>query len=238
MRLRLTLNGKRVSAVVPADATLLEVLRQEFGVFSVKQGCETGECGACTVLLNGEPVNACVLLAMQVEGKEITTIEAIGQHPEQGWKLTAGLDPLQQAFVETGAIQCGYCTPAMILAARALLTENPEPSEADVREALSGVLCRCTGYLKPVQAILRAAAVLRGEEVPPIDGYLGHAVDLGGEDLPPPEPGPDVAPDILTRTGIMPQIRVATDTRAWSSVGRPEPKVDAVKLAQGKPAFA
>jgi putative selenate reductase molybdopterin-binding subunit len=237
MRLRLTLNGHRVAATIAPEATLLEVLRGEFGVFGVKHGCETGECGACTVLLDGEPVNSCVLLAAQADGKEVTTIESIGQHPEQGWRLTSGLDPLQLAFVETGAIQCGYCTPAMILAARALLAEDPEPDDEDVREALSGVLCRCTGYLKPVQAVLRAAAVLRGEEVPPIGGYLARAVDLGGAaaEETPPSGG---VPEVLTRTGIMPQIRVSTDTRSWATVGRPEPKVDAVKLAQGKPAFA
>ncbi len=239
MRLRLTLNGTPRSASIAPEATLLEVLRGEFGAFGVKHGCETGECGACAVLLNGEPVNSCVMLAAQAEGKEVVTIESVGQHPEQGWKLTSGLDPLQQAFVETGAIQCGFCTPAMILAARALLTENPDPDEDAVRQALSGVLCRCTGYLKPVQAILRAAAMLRGEDVPPIDGYLTPpaAFDLGHPH--PTEPSdPGLGPEVLTRTGIMPQIRVATDTRGWSSVGRPEPKVDAVKLAQGKPAFA
>jgi putative selenate reductase molybdopterin-binding subunit len=234
----LTLNGQRVSATIAPEATLLEVLRNEFRVFGVKHGCETGECGACTVLLDGEPVNSCVLLAAQADNKEITTIESVGQHPEQGWRLTPGLDPLQQAFVETGAIQCGYCTPAMILAARALLAEDSEPDEDDVREALSGVLCRCTGYLKPVQAVLRAAAVLRGEDVPPIGGYLPRPVDFAGpqEEEPPPPGGG--APEVLTRTGIMPQIRVATDTRGWATVGRPEPKVDAVKLVQGKPAFA
>ena len=237
MRLRLTLNGQRVTATIAPEATLLEVLRGEFGVFGVKHGCETGECGACTVLLDGEPVNSCVLLAAQADGKEVTTIESIGQHPEQGWRLTSGLDPLQQAFVETGAIQCGFCTPAMILAARALLAEQPEPDDEDVREALSGVLCRCTGYLKPVQAVLRAAAVLRGEEVPPIGGVLGRPVDLRGGPETEEPPAIGGIPEVLTRTGIMPQIRVSTDTRNWATVGRPEPKVDAVKLVQGKPAF-
>ena len=121
-------------------------------------------------LLDGKPINSCVMLAAQAEGHSIQTIEALGEHPEQGWKTTAGLHPLQQAFVESGAIQCGYCTPAQILAAKELLERNPNPSEAEVREALSGVLCRCTGYLKPVQAVLRAAAVMRGEAVAPVDG--------------------------------------------------------------------
>ena len=125
----------------------------------MKAGCR----GSDTVLLDGKPVNAGSLLAAQAEGHNIATIEALGEHPEQGWKLTDGLHPLQKAFVETGAIQCGYCTPAQILAAKSLLEKNPNPSEAEVREAISGVLCRCTGYLKPVQAVLKAAAEMRGD---------------------------------------------------------------------------
>ena len=162
----------------PGD-TLLDVLRSE-DYFGVKHGCETGECGACTVLLDGKPVNSCVYLAAQAEGHHIRTIESIGEHPEQGWKTTEGLHPLQQAFVESGAIQCGYCTPAMILAAKELLDANPRPSEAQVREALSGVLCRCTGYIKPVQAVMRAAAVMRGEEVQPVDGSAGEGRSRSG----------------------------------------------------------
>ena len=238
MRLRLTLNGKRVAVVVPTETTLLEVLREHLGVFGVKHGCETGECGACTVLLDGQPVNTCVMLAAQADGKSITTIESIGQHPELGWRRTEGLDPLQQAFVETGAIQCGFCTPAMILAARALLAETPSPSEADVRQALSGVLCRCTGYLKPVQAVLRAAAVLRGEPVQSIGGAFLPPPELLTGPMPPAEgDASGGGPEVLTRTGILPQIQVTSPPRTWTSVGRPEPKVDAVKLVQGKPAF-
>ena len=151
----------------PGDS-LLDVLRGE-GFFGAKHGCESGECGACAVLLDGEVVNSCVYLAAQAQGHRIETIEALGQHPEQGWKTTPGLHPLQQAFVESGAIQCGYCTPAQVLAAKALLDRNPNPSEAQVRQAIAGVLCRCTGYKKPVQAILRAAAIMRGESVEPIE---------------------------------------------------------------------
>src|SRR5512136_801392 len=178
MRTSFTLNGRRIELDVATDATLLDVLRDSLGLFGAKHGCESGECGACTVLLDGRPVSACVLLAVQAGGHAITTIESIGQHPEQGWKRTAGLDPLQQAFVETGAIQCGYCTPAMILTARSLLQREPNPTEAQVREAFSGILCRCTGYLKPVQAVLRAAAVLRGEPVEPIGGPIAAPPDL------------------------------------------------------------
>ena len=169
MRLNLTVNGQKTEwQAAPAD-TLLEVLRRE-GFFGAKYGgCEKGECGACAILLDGRPVNSCGLLAAQADGHSIDTIEALGEHPEQGWKKTGGLHLIQQAFIETGAIQCGYCTPAMILAARSLIVKNPNPSEAQVRDAISGVLCRCTGYEKPVQAILRAAAQMRGEIVPPIE---------------------------------------------------------------------
>ncbi|NJN43897.1 MAG: (2Fe-2S)-binding protein [Anaerolineae bacterium] len=153
----------------PSNLTLLRALRA-LGYFSVKHGCETGECGACTVLLDGKPVNACVMLAAQAEGRQIETIEDLGEREGKGWRETEGLHPLQQTFVETGAIQCGFCTPAMLLAARELLARNPDPTETDVRDALSGVLCRCTGYLKPVQAILQAAAILRGEKPSPRTG--------------------------------------------------------------------
>jgi putative selenate reductase molybdopterin-binding subunit len=246
MKISFDLNGKPAELQLPADMTLLEALREHLGMHSVKHGCETGECGACTVLLDGRPINACVMLAAQAEGRSLQTLESLGEHPELGWRATAGLHPLQQAFVETGAIQCGYCTPAMVLAALALLLRQPNPSESDVRQALSGVLCRCTGYIKPVQAILRAAATLRGEAVEPIDGripappdlFAGSAGEATAGGTPPASGSPGAGPDLATRTSVMPQIRVAPETAAWQSVGKPEVKVDAVKLAQGKPAFA
>jgi putative selenate reductase molybdopterin-binding subunit len=145
MKLLLKINGTFHEILASPGDSLLHVLRRE-GFFGVKHGCETGECGACAVLLDGRPVNSCVYLAAQAEGHLIQTIEALGEHPEQGWKVTGGLHPIQQAFVESGAIQCGFCTPAQVLAATQLLERNPSPSEAEVREALSGVLCRCTGY--------------------------------------------------------------------------------------------
>jgi putative selenate reductase molybdopterin-binding subunit len=239
MNIQFTLNGKQISLDLPAETTLLAALREHLGIFGPKHGCETGECGACTVLLDGQPVNSCILLAAQADGHEVITIEAIGEAPDQGWRATGGLDPLQRAFVETGAIQCGYCTPAMILAARALLQTHPSPTESQVREALSGVLCRCTGYVKPIQAVMRAAAVLRGEDVEPIDAPIPAPQDLF-------PPGPDVGTigegrggsETITRTGVLPAIQVAPETEQWSTVGRPEAKVDAVKLVQGKPAFA
>jgi putative selenate reductase molybdopterin-binding subunit len=232
-----TLNGKPVEIDVPAETTLLQAVRGVLGLPGAKHGCEGGECGACTVLLDGRPVSACVMLAAQAGGHAITTIESIGQHPEQGWRRTAGLDPLQLAFVETGAIQCGYCTPAMILAARSLLAREPRPSEAQVREALSGVLCRCTGYLKPVQAVLRAAAVLRGEAVEPIEGPLPAPPDFPAP-LADERPGGAGGTDLATRTQVLPRIQLAPHDHPPTSIGRPEPKVDGIKLVQGKPAFA
>ena len=187
MQISLTLNDTSQTWDIPVNETLLDALRRH-GVFGVKQGCETGECGACTVLLDDVPVTSCTMLAAQADGHRVTTVEALGEHPEQGWKHTEGLHPLQQAFIETGAIQCGYCTPAQLLAAEALLRENPNPSEAEVREALSGVLCRCTGYVKPVEAVLRAAARMRGEEPPPVDrqtGAVGERVAAAAPHEPP-----------------------------------------------------
>jgi putative selenate reductase molybdopterin-binding subunit len=237
MRTSFVLNGRPVELDVATDATLLDVLRDSLGLFGAKHGCESGECGACTVLLDGRPVSACVLLAVQAGGHSLTTIESIGQHPEQGWRRTGGLDPLQQAFVETGAIQCGYCTPGMILAARALLQREPHPTEAQVREALSGVLCRCTGYLKPVQAALRAAAVLRGEEVEPIEGPIPAPPNLLGM-KPEERPMTVGTPGTAALTQVMPRMQVAPREHPPTSIGQPVPKVDALKLVQGKPAFA
>ncbi len=217
MQLTFTLNDAPVSWEFAVNESLLDVLRRN-GVFSVKHGCETGECGACTVLLDGVPVASCTMLAAQADGHAVTTVEALGEHPEQGWRHTAGLHPLQQAFVEAGAIQCGYCTPAQLLASHALLSANPSPTEAEVRQALSGVLCRCTGYVKPVEAVLAAAARMRGE-VPPASSEAGQAIPLE-----PPTPAASAGG----------QRTPAPETRY---VGAPEPKVDAVKLAQGKPAF-
>ena len=232
MDITLAINGEQKTLTIhPADR-LLDVLRRE-AYFSVKHGCETGDCGACTVLLDGRPVNSCVMLAAQAEGHNITTVEGLG---------SAGtLHPLQQAFVETGAIQCGYCTPAQLLAAKALLDENPNPTEGEVREALAGVLCRCTGYVKPVQAVLRAAAVMRGEQVPPFRP-LERAVPVPGEffkyptwrDEPPPA-GDGGGPAVQTRT--MPIVVTPPELAARKVVGKPEPKVDAVKLALGRPVF-
>ena len=162
MNINLTINANKHELDCSPSETLLSAVRR-LGYYGVKFGDEDGLSGSDTVLLDGKPVNAGSMLAAQAEGHHIVTIEGLGEHPEQGWKKTEGLHPLQQAFVESGAIQCGYCTPAQILAAKALLEKNPNPTEDQVREAIAGVLCRCTGYLKPVQAVLKAAAVLRGD---------------------------------------------------------------------------
>jgi carbon-monoxide dehydrogenase small subunit len=141
----LTVNGKPHEIAVETNQILVDLLRYDLGLTGTKKGCGTGECGACTVIFNGKPVNACLVLAVQANGAEILTIE--------GLKPPENLHPLQQAFVEKGAIQCGFCTPGMILTASSLLKQNPNPTEAEIRTALSGNLCRCTGYQKIVEAV-------------------------------------------------------------------------------------
>jgi len=163
MKISLSINGTKHEFDCAPSETLLSAVRR-LGYYGVKFGDEQGLSGSDTVLLDGKPINAGSMLTAQAEGHNIVTIESLGEHPDQGWRKTDGLHPLQKAFVESGAIQCGYCTPAQILAAKSLLEKNPNPSEDQVREAISGVLCRCTGYLKPVQAVLKAAAVMRGDE--------------------------------------------------------------------------
>ncbi|MCB9136182.1 MAG: molybdopterin-dependent oxidoreductase [Anaerolineales bacterium] len=244
--MNLTINGQPHDLPLPPNTTLLRALRT-LGYYSVKHGCETGECGACTVLLDGQPVNACIMLAAQAEGHTLETIEDLGEREGKGWRETEGLHPLQQTFVETGAIQCGFCTPAMLLAARDLLARNPDPTEADVRESLSGILCRCTGYLKPVQAILQAAAILRGEQPIPEEGLPANWILPFPTDSPenseefPSTPTNSPATATQTRTHPIivttPQRKYSSATSNWKRVGKPDPKVDAVKLALGKPAF-
>ncbi|HEX6548004.1 MAG TPA: (2Fe-2S)-binding protein [Candidatus Dormibacteraeota bacterium] len=141
----LDVNGEPHQVLVPVHRTLLEVLREDLALTGTKHGCELGECGTCTVLVDGEPALSCLLLPVQVEGAAITTVEGIAAGSE--------LTPLQKAFAELGAAQCGYCTPGMLLSAQALLERQPDPSEAEIREALAGNLCRCTGYLKIIEAV-------------------------------------------------------------------------------------
>ena len=153
--IQLTINGEVVDLLVPPNRTLLAVLREDLGLTGAKQGCDTGECGACTVLLDGLPVNACLVLAVLADGKQITTIEGLAQGEQ--------LDPLQVAFHELGAVQCGFCTPGTILSAKAFLEENPNTTLDEVKQGLSGNLCRCTGYVKILEAVMAAAAAQRGE---------------------------------------------------------------------------
>jgi len=157
-RMALSINGHTRHAEVAVNATLLETLR-DLGCFEVKCGCEKGDCGACAVLIDGRAVDSCLTLAWTIGGKEITTVE--GLHPD------GAHHPLQKAFVARGAIQCGFCTPGILIAAKSLLDRNPRPSEDDIRLALSGNLCRCTGYTKVFDAIEAAAAVMRAEEAKP-----------------------------------------------------------------------
>jgi putative selenate reductase molybdopterin-binding subunit len=238
MNISLKINGSDHHIDSFPSETLLNVLRRS-GFFGAKfGGCVKGECGACSVLLDGQLVNSCSMLAAQADGHAIQTIESMGEHPDQGWNKTTGLHAIQKSFIEVGAIQCGYCTPAMILAAKALLEKTSTPSEGEVREALSGILCRCTGYLKPVQGVLRAAATLRGETF--------QTIAEEHEDpqmwIPPASSGFPSQEDLFgggnTQQKVLPAIMTTPETKGYTTVGKPEQKVDAVKLAQGKPAFA
>jgi len=154
-KIRVTLNGKRTDLDVPAHRLLLDLLRDEIGLTGTKEGCGTGDCGACTVLLNGKPVNSCLIFSGELDGADIVTIEGLKIGPE--------LHPVQKAFIQDGGAQCGYCTPGMLMMAKSLLDENPDPSDEEIRFALAGNLCRCTGYAKIVQAVQDAATELRAK---------------------------------------------------------------------------
>ncbi len=265
MNVRVKINGIVKEISVAPNETLLAVLRRE-GYYSVKHGCETGECGACGVLMKTKSgdtpciTNSCVMLMAQAEAAEITTVESLGKRNE--------VSVLQQCFMENGAIQCGYCTPAQMLAAKALLDSTANPSETEVREAIGGVLCRCTGYVKPVQAVLNAAAKLRGDTadmhpffkrvIAPDGGTpsagqfrqdIGDAAWGSGvvEQGPASEGArgdkpanlqtathPDVQTDI--KPNPLQQFVLAPEDQT-KVVGKPEIKVDAAKLVQGKPVF-
>ncbi len=150
IRIELTVNGKQHDLLVAPNRTLAQTLREDLRLTGTKQGCEVGDCGSCTVLLDDVPVNSCLVLAVQAAGRRVTTIEGLAQGNE--------LHPIQEAMIQHGAIQCGFCTPGMILSAKALLDRNPDPDAGEIKDALSGNLCRCTGYQKIVEAVQDAAA--------------------------------------------------------------------------------
>jgi carbon-monoxide dehydrogenase small subunit len=152
----LKVNGNDYSLAIDVKDRLLDVIREQIGLTGTKEGCGTGECGACTVLVDGEPVNSCLYLAVSAEGKDILTIEGLGD--------VASLHPLQQAFVDNAAVQCGFCAPGVLLTAKWLLDKNPNPSELEIREGIAGNICRCSGYVKMVQAIQQAAEIMRQDQ--------------------------------------------------------------------------
>jgi len=164
VKIAFELNGEPVEVAFAPHKTLLEVLREDLGLTGTKHGCELGECGTCTVLLDGTPVLSCLALGLACAGRRVKTVEGMAQ----GGKL----HPLQEAFAELGAAQCGYCTPAFLLAAEALLSESPRPTRDEIKQALSGNLCRCTGYIKIYEAVELAAARLRGEDAKPAQESL------------------------------------------------------------------
>ena len=155
MKIRFTVNGRQVERETDAQTRLLDLLREDLALTGTKEGCGEGECGACTVLIDGRAVNSCLVLAPQVDGKSVLTIEGLAKG--------AALHPIQQAFVETGGVQCGFCTPGFIMSTYALLQENPSPSDDEILTALEGNLCRCTGYTKIVEAVRTAAERMREE---------------------------------------------------------------------------
>lgn len=155
-RIKFTLNGEEVEHFAPLNRTLLKMLREDFDLIGAKEGCGAGECGACTIIMDGLAVNACLVLAAEVDGRDILTIEGL---PKQG-----KLDPLQVAFINEAALQCGYCTPGMIMTAKVLLKNNPDPTVDEIKEGISGNLCRCTGYKKIIEAIQSAAEMSRADQ--------------------------------------------------------------------------
>jgi carbon-monoxide dehydrogenase small subunit len=148
-QINITVNGGSEQVVVPSNMTLMRMLRESLALTGTKNGCSAGECGACTVLLNGEPVNSCMVLAVECDGSEIVTVEGLAGDGQ--------LDPIQDAMIEAGGVQCGFCTPGILISSRALLDRNPNPSEDEIREALVGNLCRCTGYVRIIESVKAAA---------------------------------------------------------------------------------
>lgn len=220
----LSINNLQQTFLVGKNDSLLDVLRHA-SYFSVKHGCDDGTCGVCTVLLDGKPVRSCKIKAVDVKGAEITTLEGLNQNKT--------IDPIQEAFIETGAIQCGFCTPAQILSAKSLLEENPNPTDEQIRQALNPVLCRCTGYVRGVDAVRRAAAIFRGEEVSPYSHIeFPLPKDIGLITLP---------EEYFRRDGkrnpLPPLVFTPEEMAKTCVVGKSEVKVDAKKLAEGRAVF-
>ncbi|MBL8153762.1 MAG: molybdopterin-dependent oxidoreductase [Anaerolineae bacterium] len=235
MKITVTINGVQKSFECQPHETLMRVLRRE-GYFSVRFGSDTGETGAAALLLDGEMVNSDIMLAAQADGHHIETIEGLSRGTQ--------LHPIQDAFVRTGAIQSGYATPAMILAAKSLIERNPNPTEAEVRDVLSGILDRETGYVKPVLAVLEAAAVMRGEAPSEITPNILTPITLPDRDSEVFDYGTDSGDDswggsgdTAVRTKRLPRFIVSPEVPETSVVGKPEVKVDALKLTKGNPAF-
>jgi aerobic carbon-monoxide dehydrogenase small subunit len=149
-RINITVNGSKEQVDIPSNWTLLQMLREKLAITGTKNGCSAGECGACTVMLNGEPVNSCMVLAVECDGADVITVEGLAQDGK--------LDPVQEEIIIAGGVQCGFCTPGVLISARALLDRNPHPTEFEIRDALVGNLCRCTGYIRIVEAVKNAAA--------------------------------------------------------------------------------
>jgi carbon-monoxide dehydrogenase small subunit len=156
IQIHITVNGKKVELMVKPFQTLLELIREDLGLTGTKEGCGLGECGACTVIVDGKTMNSCLMLAVEADGKEIETIEGLAQGEN--------LHPVQQAFMDEGGLQCGFCTPGMILSAKALLDANPQPTDEEIRRGIAGNLCRCTGYTKIFESIKSAARIIGGEQ--------------------------------------------------------------------------
>ena len=236
MLIKFNLNNRDMEIVAQSGELLLETLRR-LGCWSVKHGCETGECGSCSILLDDRLTPCCLLPATYADGHTILTVEGLAEVTE--------LHPIQAAFMETGAIQCGYCTPGMILATKTLLDRERTPNLAQAREALSAILCRCTGYVKPVEAVLRAAAMLRGEPVAPLNNPPSMPDELPSffdSHYPDPSEGTSGV-DTAVQVSARPEVRTSPSStllnrrESPTMVGAPKQKVDALRLAKGHPAF-
>jgi len=229
MNISIELNGQKTEFSIKANESLLDLLRRS-GMLSVKRGCQTGECGSCSVLLDGQLIPTCITLAAQADGHSILTTEGLSERGE--------LHPIQAAFIETGAIQCGYCIPSKLLATKALLDKEKYPSLEQARETIGASLCRCTGYVKQVEAIMRAAALLRGEPVPPLNNHPAPAEEIfpffSSQSYQPPTAEPSGT--TTTATNVRVALKVETSP-SNGVVGASEKKVDALRLAKGRPSF-